>query len=259
MNLVERVKGILLQPQKEWEVISGETTNTAELYKDYIILLAAIGPVASIIGMTIFGISMPFIGTYRLPLTSSLSSAVVQYVLNLVGVYILALIIDYLAPQFAGTKDFNQSLKLAAYSYTAGWVTGVFAIIPALSPLMILGLYGLYLIYTGIPILMKSPKEKALGYTVAVVIAAIIIAVVIGFASRFFISSPVSGPVPGASMQKATEKAVRDMGEAARKMEELSKVPQGGAMTAEQQKQIEEAAKQMQEAMKGQIPGQEKK
>jgi hypothetical protein len=76
MNLVERVKGILLQPQKEWEVISGETTNTAELYKNYIILLAAIGPVASIIGMTIFGISMPFIGTQApsVPLLSSMFS-----------------------------------------------------------------------------------------------------------------------------------------------------------------------------------------
>jgi hypothetical protein len=196
MNLVERVKKILFQPLKEWEIIAGETTNTSELYKNYIILLAAIGPVASIIGMSVFGISMPFTGTYRLPLTSSLSSSVVQYILNLIGVYILALIIDYLAPQFSGVKDFNQSLKLAAYSYTAGWVSGVFAIIPALSPLMILGLYGLYLIYTGIPILMKSPKEKALGYTVAVVIAAIIIAVVIGFASRIFISYPV----PGAGM-----------------------------------------------------------
>jgi hypothetical protein len=255
MNLVERVKKILLQPQKEWEIIAGETTNTSELYKNYIILLAAIGPVASIIGMSIFGISMPFVGTYRLPLTSSLSSAVVQYVLNLAGVYILALIIDYLAPQFSGAKNFNQSLKLAAYSYTAGWVSGVFAIIPALSPLMILGLYGLYLIYTGIPILMKSPQEKALGYTVAVVIAAIIIFVVIGFASRIFMSYPV----PGAGMQKATEKAVSDMSEAAKKMGELSKVPQGGAMTAEQQKQIEEAAKKMQDAMKDQFPGQEKK
>jgi hypothetical protein len=227
MNLVERVKKILLQPQKEWEVISGEITNTAELYKNYIILLAAIGPVASIIGMSIVGVSVPFIGTYRLPITSSLGSAVVQYILNLVGVYVLALIIDYLAPQFSASKDFNQSLKLAAYSYTAGWVSSIFAIIPSLGPLMILGLYGLYLIYTGIPIMMKAPKEKALVYTVAVVIAAIVISVLIGWASRLF----VSYPVPGAGMQNISEKAAKDMGEAAKMIEEgLSKMPQGVAM-----------------------------
>jgi hypothetical protein len=256
MNLVERVKKILLQPQKEWEVISGEITNTAELYKNYIVLLAAIGPIASIIGMSVVGVSMPFIGTYRLPLASTLGSAVVQYILNLIGVYVLALIIDYLAPQFSGEKNFNQSLKLAAYSFTAGWISSVFGIIPTLGPLMILGLYGLYLIYTGIPIMMKAPKEKALGYTVAVVIAAIIIAVVIGWASRLFISYPV----PGAGMQKITEKAARDMGEAAKKIEAgLSKMPQSGVMTAEQQKQIEEATQKVQEAMKGSFPGQEKK
>lgn len=191
MSIVERVKKILLEPKKEWEIISRETTNTSELYKNYIIPLAAIGPVASIIGMSIVGMSMPLAGTFRLPITTSVGSAVVQYILSLVGVYILALIVDFLAPNFYGEKNINQSLKLAAYSYTAGWLSGIFMIVPALGFFMILGLYGLYLIYTGIPILMKAPREKALGYTVTVVIAAIIISVAIGWASRLFISYPM--------------------------------------------------------------------
>lgn len=191
MNIVERVKKILLEPKKEWEVISGETTNPSELYKSYIIPLAAIGPVASIIGMSIVGISMPLSGTFRLPIITSIGSAVVQYILSLAGVYILAMVVDFLAPNFSGEKNINQALKLAAYSYTASWLCGIFVIVPALSFLMILGLYGLYLIYTGIPILMKAPLEKSLGYTVTVVIAAIIISVIIGWASRLFISYPM--------------------------------------------------------------------
>jgi hypothetical protein len=191
MNIVERVKKILLEPKKEWEIIARETVNTSELYKSYVVPLAAIGPVASIIGMSIVGMSMPMAGTFRLPLTNSIGSAVVQYVLSLVGVYVLALIVDFLAPTFSGEKNSSQALKLAAYSYTAGWLAGIFVIIPALSFFSILGLYGLYLIYTGIPILMKAPQEKALGYTVAVVIAAIIIFVIIGWASRLFISYPM--------------------------------------------------------------------
>ena len=152
--------------------------------------LAAIGPVASIIGMSLIGISMPFSGTFRIPITSAIGSAVVQYVFGLIGVYILALIIDFLAPKFTGEKNLNQALKLAAYSYTAGWLSGIFIAIPALSVLMITGLYGLYLLYTGIPVLMKAPKEKSLGYTVAVVIAAIIIFMIIGWISSAFISYP---------------------------------------------------------------------
>ena len=191
MIIVERVKKILLEPKKEWGIISLETTNTSELYKSYIIPLAAIGPVASIIGMSIVGISMPFGGSFRLPLTTSIGSAVVQYVLSLVGVYLLAMIVDFLAPTFSGEKNIDQALKLAAYSYTAGWLSGIFVMIPALSFFMILGLYGLYLIYTGIPVLMKAPQEKALGYTVTVVIAAVIISMIIAWASRLFISYPM--------------------------------------------------------------------
>jgi hypothetical protein len=190
MNLVERIKGILLKPKEEWQTISGETTTIPELYKTYIVILAAIGPVASIIGTSIVGISLPFIGSFRIPITTSIASAVVHYILTLVGIYILALIIDALAPTFSGEKNINQAFKVATYSYTPSWVVGIIAIIPALGILGILGLYGLYLLYLGLPILMKSPKEKSLGYTIAVIIAAIVIFVVISYISRVFISYP---------------------------------------------------------------------
>jgi type III secretory pathway component EscS len=193
MSLSDRIKGILLKPKQEWQTISGETTTIPELYKAYIIILAAIGPVASVIGMSIVGISLPFVGSFRIPITTSIASAVVHYILTLVGVYILALIIDALAPTFSGEKNINQAFKVATYSYTPGWLAGIFTIIPALSILGILGLYGLYLLYVGLPILMKSPQEKSLGYTVAVIVVAVIIFVVIGVVSRAFISYPTPG------------------------------------------------------------------
>lgn len=193
MDIVERVKGIILRPKQEWQTISVEPTTIPELYKNYIVILAAIGPVASIIGMSIVGISVPLAGSFRVSIFSSISSAIVHYILTLVGVYVLALIIDALAPTFSGEKNINQAFKVAAYSSTPGWVVGVIGIIPSLSPLMIFGLYGLYLLYLGLPTLMKSPREKSLGYTIAVIIAAIVIFMVIGFISRALISYPTPG------------------------------------------------------------------
>ena len=193
MNIMERIKGILLRPKEEWQIIAGETTPIPELYKNYIILLAAIGPVASFIGMSLIGVSLPVGGAYRVSIMTGIVSAVVQYILTLVGVYILALIIDTLAPTFTGEKNIDQAFKLAAYSYTPGWLVGIFALIPALGVLGILGLYGIYLLYLGLPVLMKSPKEKSTGYTIAIIIAAIIIFVVIGAISRAFI--PGIGPM----------------------------------------------------------------
>lgn len=191
MTLVDRVKRILLQPKQEWEVISGETTTTADLYRNYAIPLAAIGPVASVIGMSIFGMGMPFGPAFRVPIITAVFSAAVHYVLALVGVYVLALIIDVLAPTFSGEKSPGQSLKLAVYSSTAAWAAGIFVLIPPLGFLGILGLYSLYLLYEGIPVLMKAPREKAVLYTVAVAVAAIVIFAVIGSVARTLVPFPM--------------------------------------------------------------------
>jgi Yip1 domain len=188
MNLVERVKRILVSPQTEWEVIDAEPTTPAELYSRYIIPLAAIGPVSQLIGFSVFG----FMG-YRVPIGSAITYALATYILTLVGTYLLAFIIDALAPTFNGKRSLIQALKVAAYSSTAAWVAGIFALIPALSVLSIVGLYSLYLLYLGLPTLMKTPKEKAMAYTVVVILAAIVIFVIIGTISRRFMMIPTVG------------------------------------------------------------------
>lgn len=191
MALVDRVKNILLTPKTEWEVIDAEPATVANLYKGYIIPLAAIGPVAQAIGFSVFGMPVPFLGTYRTPVGSAISSAVITYVLTLVGVYVLALIIDALAPSFGGTKNQIQALKVATYSYTAAWVAGIFGLLPALSLLSILGVYSLYLLYLGLPVLMKAPKEKALPYTAVVIIVGIVLSVAIGLVATSFMRVPM--------------------------------------------------------------------
>lgn len=182
MNLVQRVKGILMQPKNEWQTIAEEPTTVAELYKGYIVILAAVGPVASILGMSLF---------YRVPFGTSVVHGIITYVLTLAGVYVVALIINALAPNFQGEKDSTQALKVAAYSSTAAWVGGVFSIVPAISILgAIVSLYSLYLLYLGLPVLMKAPQEKAIVYTIVVVIAAVILFVLIGVVTGGFIAYP---------------------------------------------------------------------
>ncbi len=187
MNLIDRVKRILLSPQAEWAVIDGETTTPSALYQGYIMPLAAIGPIASVIGYSVFGIRVPFSGTvYRTPIGAALTSAIVTYVLTLVMVYVTSLIIDALAPTFGGTKSPIQALKVAAYSATASWVCGIFAILPGLRMLAILGLYSFYLLYLGLPVLMKAPKDRAVGYTVLVVVVEVVLFVVVGMVGAQF-------------------------------------------------------------------------
>lgn len=187
MNLIERAKKIVLQPKNEWPVIAGESTSVAELYKSYIIPLAAIGPVALFLGMSLVGVSMPLVGTVRMSLISGLSMAVVSYVMALAGVFIIALIIDALAPNFGGEKNQIQALKLSAYAYTPAWLAGVLHVIPMLGMLVLLAsIYGLYLLYLGLPVLMKAPEDKSVAYTAVVVVCAIVVSLVLGAVAGMF-------------------------------------------------------------------------
>lgn len=190
MNLVDRVKRILLSARTEWAAIEAERTTPAALYTGYIAPLAAIGPIAQLIGNSVFGNPTPFGGRVRAPFGSVLTGAILSYVLMLAGTYVLALIIDALAPTFSGQRNQIQALKLAAYSLTAAWLAGIFALIPELRLLGLLGLYSLYLLYVGLPVLMKPSGDKTLPYTAVVVVAAFVLFLIIGSVAGRFTGIP---------------------------------------------------------------------
>jgi|CXWL01.1.fsa_nt_gi hypothetical protein len=185
-GLIARVKNIILTPSAEWDVIEKEPAEIAGLYKSYIMILAAIGPVAGMIKGVVFGYSVLGI-TYRPGIMQAAVTAITSYIITLVGVFILALVIDALAPSFGATKNRIQAFKVAAYSSTAVWLARTLELLPGLGTLiLLLGVYSLYLLYLGLPRLMKSPADKAMGYTAVTVVAAIVVA---------FVSSLVLVPV----------------------------------------------------------------
>jgi len=187
MDLLERVKKICLTPQTEWPVIAGETTPPATLITSYVLPLAVVGAVAGFIGGSLVGLSVPLVGTYRTPLVAGLGLAVFSVVMAVVGVVVLAFIINALAPTFGAEKNTAQAFKVAVYSVTPAWVAGVFQILPALGILALLGaLYGLYLLYLGLPRLMKSPPDKAMSYTAVVVVCAVVLSLVMTVVGGMF-------------------------------------------------------------------------
>jgi len=192
-KIIARAKAILLTPRSEWPAIADEPATAGDLYKNYIVVLAAIPAVFSFLQMSLLGVSVPFAGTVRIGVGAGLSTAIVTYVLTLAGVFITALIIEALAPTFGGQKDRMQALKTVAYSSTAGWVAGVGAIIPGLGWLISLagGIYSIYLLYLGLPHTMKCPVEKSVGYTVVSIIAAFVL---------YLIIAAVAGSLAGGSM-----------------------------------------------------------
>lgn len=175
-NLQDRVIKILTTPKTEWPVIAAESTDVAKLYTGYIAILAAIPAVASFLGSTMIG--LPILG--KTPMTYAFVTMVLTYAASLASVYISALVIDKLAPSFDSTPNFIQALKLVAYSLTAGWVAGVLNIVPMLGILTLLAaLYGIYLFYLGVPVMMKTPEAKVIIYMVVSAVVIFVVTVIL--------------------------------------------------------------------------------
>jgi len=192
--LLERVKAILLKPKDEWPKIAEETSTQGEILKSYVLPLAAIGPIATLIGGQVFGFGM-FGITWRPGIVDALKQAIVVYVLTIVGVFLLAWIADFLATKFEGQSNRLNAFKLVAYGATASFLAGIFGLIPNLGVFGLLGLYSLYLIYTGTGPMMKVPAEKAVGYTAVTVICGGILVVIVSLLAGRAISPPSAGMI----------------------------------------------------------------
>ncbi len=174
--IIKRAINVITKPNDEFQAIKGEKMTIADMYVKYAIFLAAIPAIARFIGLLLLPFGTRLFGRF-------LIGSILLYVLSLGGLYVLAFIIDTLAPNFGGKKDINSSLKIAVFSYTAAWIGGILYIIPS-QPFWILaglaGIYTLYLLYVGMKNLKEVPQDKMVGYYVVTIIAAIIIFFIIG-------------------------------------------------------------------------------
>ena len=158
-NLVERIRRILGDPRGAWVTIAAEPASLQSLYTGWIMILAAIGPLALLLS------------------TNSPQLAIAQYLRSLIMTFVLALVVDTVAPSFGGTKDFVASLKLTAYSYTATWLAGIFDLLGAVGAIAVLlaTLYTLYTFFLGAPLLNKASPDKAVPFTIVVVLCGIVL------------------------------------------------------------------------------------
>jgi Yip1 domain len=181
MNLIDRVKNILITPQKEWDVINGETPNTSAIITGYVLPLAGAAAVAAFIGYAFIGVNFGF-GIRLKGMDWGLYQGISVLLGALLSILICSFIIDALAPSFGSEKNMGRSVQLVAYAFTPGWVGGLLAVIPALAIVGgLAGLYGLYLLYIGLPKLKKTPQDKQVSYFVVSLVTIIVVYIVIGF------------------------------------------------------------------------------
>ena len=212
-GMVDRIKRLLTAPAQEWAQIDADPMTVKGIFTNWVIPLAAIGPVAHLIGMLVFGVG--FFGiSYRPSIGVALGDAVTMYVFALIGTFIMALVIDWLAPNFGATKNPVSAMKVVAFSMTASWLAGIFQIIPNLAWLGLVGLYSLYLLWIGLPILMKAPADKAPAYLIVSILVCIVAAAVISYATTAVSGTFIRPPLVGESgtVGRVVERARHGLG-----------------------------------------------
>ena len=176
-KIIQRARALLVAPRTEWPVIAAETATVQGLYREYFMILAAIPPICQFLKVSILGYAWHGFRIYRLGIGAGLTAALVEYVASLAAIYVLAIIVEALAPNFGGQANRLQALKATGYAYTASWIAGVGLILPGVAGLIALAgaIYSVYLFYLGLPSTMKVLPERATGYTAVVVISGFVL------------------------------------------------------------------------------------
>lgn len=193
-DLFGRVKRLLLSPSAEWERIDPEPATIKGLYVGYVCILAAIPAIAGLVGGLVFGNGIPGVMVVKPSLTGGVVTALLGYGFSLLLVFAVALIVDGLAKSFDGQSNRIQAFKVSAYSYTATWAAGILYLVPVLGMIgLLLSFYGIYLLYRGLPRLMKAPQEKALGYTVVTVICTVVLSIIVNIVIGAVVGAAILG------------------------------------------------------------------
>ncbi len=178
--ILNHIWGLYAHPKDEWQSI--EKRHESLMYSLMHILVVALIPAicgyyaAAHIGWTI-GVGEPI----KISQASAQVMAVAMYVALVTGVFALAYLIQWMAKTFDSKPTFIQSLELSAYTATPILMVGVTALYPVLWFVTLAGLvavsYSVYLLYSGVPIMMNIPEEKGFIYSSSVVTCGLVLLV----------------------------------------------------------------------------------
>lgn len=172
--------GLYTHPKQEWHTIDKEHEGVQNSLS-HILLIALLPPIFAFISSVFIGWRIGVGEPIYLTQGSALGMSVAMYFALIAGVFALAYLTYWMSRTFGSTPTFTQALELAAYTATPLFMTSIAAIYPQVWFLMIAGLigvaYSVYLLYTGVPILMHIPEERGFIYASSIVTCGLVLLV----------------------------------------------------------------------------------
>ena len=158
---------IIFNPEKEWGRIVSENKTTIFLRNNYLFPLILLVSISAIAG------SLIFINTELSPVYSLLIG-LKSFLLLLITVYASSLIFSHITYPLDLGKDFKTSFRIIVYSITPFLLCEIISsIFESLLFLDILGLFGLYIFWTGTGKILTPPDYKKMPMLIATFVSII--------------------------------------------------------------------------------------
>ncbi len=156
--------GLLTSPNDTWKKISEEDNTISGHLLGYVFILAAIGPIAGYYGTTQFGWQIGTREAVKLSHESALTISLMYYIMTIFAVIGLGMLVQWMAKTYKGDCIIGRAVSLAGYTATPIFLIGFAEIYPILWVNLIIGLpalaYTVFLLYSGVPIMMKVTEDK---------------------------------------------------------------------------------------------------
>ena len=170
--MLSHLFGIFINPIAEWESIRTDNCSIGKCYLSYIFLLAAIPPISGYIGTTSFGWEIGAREAVKLSSDSAMVIAIAFYLVMLVGVFTMGAMIHWMGQTYDAKQPLSRCVTLAAYTATPLFLVGFVELFPILWLNFVIGLpalaYSVYLLYTGVPIMMEISVDRGFLFSSAV-------------------------------------------------------------------------------------------
>ncbi len=170
--MLQHVTGLMTKPLQEWEKIRDNNESVGECYLRHVLPLAAVSPVAGILGTTLVGWQIASTAPVKLTPGSAIQIGIVYYLAILFSVYVIGVMIRWMGETYGAEQPLSRCFALAAYTATPLFMVGVMQLYPVLWINFIVGLpalaYSVYLLYSGVPIMMEIPQERGFLFASAV-------------------------------------------------------------------------------------------
>ena len=169
---IQHTLGLFTDPARQWEKIRLQYESGSGSPIGHSLILALVPAISGYYGTTQVGWRIGVGDPIHITTDSAMAIAVIYYIALLVGVFSIGWVIHLLGKAYEVVKPLPLCVALAAYTATPLFLIGIMQVYPVLWLNLIIGLpalaYTVYLLYSGLPIMMQIPAERGFLYSSAV-------------------------------------------------------------------------------------------